>query len=155
MPEQVEVGVRAPDFRLQDQDGRERTLADFTGKGKPVVLFFYCIDWSPVCMPEMERLVDRYGDIRDLVELVGLSVDHRWSHRAYADSLGLEFPILADWGGETARRYGLWLEGYRIAERATVYLSAEGTVLDVDVNDDDVARDIGDLVEKVRKLASV
>lgn len=149
----IQPGSKPPAFTLQDQHRAERTLDDFTGKGKPVCLFFYCLDWSPVCTPEMERLVERFEDLRDHVELVGISTDHLWSHKAWADHLGIEFPLLADWGGDVTREYGLWHEDFRIAERATLWLDAEGVVQGIDASEVGEGRDIDAMVEKARKLA--
>lgn len=149
--EHVKPGTAAPDFTLQDQEGNDRSLSEFTGS-KPTVLFFYCLDWSPVCTPEMEAFTEKYGQISEQANVVGISVDHRWSHKAYSDHLGLPFPILADWGGEITRKYGLWLEENRIAKRSTVYLNADGTVNDVELSEVKNGRDIDAIIAKAKSI---
>jgi len=152
--EPIQVGVKAPGFTLTDQEGNERSLSEFTGKGRPVVLFFYCLDWSPVCTPEMEALVDRWDEIGAMAEVVGISIDSRWSHKAWSNHLGLPFPILADRPAGTIKAYGLWNPEALIARRSSVILDSEGLVLDVEVGETGVGRDIPALIEKVAKLAS-
>lgn len=152
--EPIQAGVKAPEFTLIDQEGRERSLSEFTGKGRPVVLFFYCLDWSPVCTPEMEALVDRWDEIGAMAEVVGIGIDSRWSHRAWSDHLGLPFPILTDRPAEAIKAYGLWNPEALMARRSTVILDEGGVVRDVEVGETGVGRDIPALVEKVGKLAS-
>ena len=151
--EHIKPGAAAPDFTMPDQEGNERTLSEFTGTGKPTVLFFYCVDWSPVCTPELASLTEKYSEVSEVANIVGISVNHRWSHTAYSDHLGLPFPILSDWGGEVTRAYGLWLEAARIAKRSTVYLNADGTVNDVELSEIKDGRDIDAIIAKAKSIA--
>src|SRR5213595_3936353 len=100
------AGKRAPDFSLPSTPDQTVSLSDF--RGQPVILAFYPADWSPVCgdqmalynevLPEFER----YG-----AQLMGISVDGKWCHTAFADARNLRFPLLADFEpkGDVARTY--------------------------------------------------
>ena len=152
--EPIQRGAPAPDFHLDDQEGSQRSLGEFTGRGKPVVLFFYCLDWSPVCTPEMEALAERWDEIGDRAEMVGISIDSRWSHKAWTDHLGIPFPLLADRTGEAIQAYGLWNDEARIARRSTVILDEQGKVLDVEVGETGVGRDIPRLLDRVASVVA-
>ena len=122
-------GEPAPDFELQTGDGQRLALRDL--RGAPVILAFYPADWSPVCgdqmalynevLPEFER----YG-----ARIVGISVDGRWCHGAFADNRKLRFPLLADFEpkGAVARHYGVYREGDGTSERALFVLDADGII---------------------------
>jgi peroxiredoxin len=81
----IAVGQTAPDFTLLNQEKKEVKLSDFTGK-KNVVLMFYPLDWSPTCTSEHACMVNdmRSFDTLD-AEVLGVSVDSIWSHKAYAE----------------------------------------------------------------------
>ncbi len=122
-------GVQAPDFTLQGTLEGSVSLEEF--RGRPVILAFYPADWSPVCsdqlalynevLPEFER----YG-----AQLLGISVDGIWSHRAFAKDRKLRFPILADFEpkGQTALAYGAYRIRDGFCERALFVLDKEGRI---------------------------
>src|ERR1700691_6663335 len=90
------IGAPAPEFSLKDQDQKEVKLSDFRGK-KRVVLVFYPLDWSPVCTKEHVCLVNDMKRFDQLdAQVLGLSVDSVWSHKAYAEKMGIHYPLLAD-----------------------------------------------------------
>ena len=81
------VGLKAPEFALKDQSQKEVKLSDFAGK-KNVVLVFYPLDWSPVCTNEHVCLVNDMKAFETLdAEVLGVSVDSVWSHKAFADKM--------------------------------------------------------------------
>jgi peroxiredoxin len=125
----IEAGVKAPDFTLPDQDGNEVSLADY--RGTNLVVCFYPADFSPVCSDQLAvyQEVKHELDTSD-AELVGISVDSAWCHRAFRDSLGVEFTLLADFHpkGEVARAYGAYLEDHGMANRSLVLIDPEGVV---------------------------
>src|SRR5436309_14554843 len=82
---EIKVGDPAPDFTLKDQDQKEVKLSDFRGK-KHVVLAFYPLDWSPVCTGENKCLTDDFPSFQSSnAEVVGISTDSFFSHKAWAD----------------------------------------------------------------------
>ena len=86
------IGAPAPEFTLKDQDQKEVKLSDYRGK-KRVVLVFYPLDWSPVCTKEHACMVNDKKQFEDLdAQVLGISVDSVWSHKAYADKMGIQLP---------------------------------------------------------------
>ena len=105
------VGQDAPDFTLRDQDGKKVTLSEL--RGQTVVLVFYPLDWSPVCTDQLNLYQDAIGDFKKQgATLYGVSVDSAFSHKAFQDHLGIDFPLLADFEpkGEVARKYDMYMD---------------------------------------------
>ena len=125
----IEAGAPAPDFSLLDQGGQSVSLSDF--RGGPVLLVFYPADFSPVCT---DQLSVYQADLPELerrgVQVLGISVDSAFCHRAFREHLGVTMRLLADFHpkGEVARAYGLWSDEYGLAGRALVLIDPEGTV---------------------------
>src|SRR5437773_12033993 len=83
----IAVGQAAPDFTLLNQEKKEVKLSDFAGK-KNVVLVWYPLDWSPTCTDEHACFVNEMKAFEMLdAEVLGVSVDSVWSHKAYAEYL--------------------------------------------------------------------
>lgn len=125
----IAVGQSAPDFTLKSQDQKEVRLSDF--RGKNVVLVFYPLDWSPVCTNEHACLVDSLKQFEALnAQILGLSVDSVWSHKAWAEKLGIAYPLLADFQprGSVADKFGLYMSDKGIAARAIAVVDKEGKV---------------------------
>ena len=123
------VGQEAPDFTLRDQDGKKVTLSDL--RGQTIVLVFYPLDWSPVCTDQLNLYQDAIADFKKQgASLYGISVDSAFSHKAFQEHLGIEFPLLADFEpkGEVARKYGMYMEKHGTNERGFVVIDSEGKV---------------------------
>lgn len=105
----LEVGMKAPEFTLQDQDGREVSLADY--RGKKVVLYFYPKDSTPGCTRQACAFA---GSLRKIeaegAVVIGISKDSVASHRKFADKNGLPFTLLSDPQLEAIQAYGVWQE---------------------------------------------
>ncbi len=126
----ISVGQTAPDFTLPNQDKKEVKLADFAGK-KNVVLVFYPLDWSPVCTNEHVCLVNDMKAFETLdAEVLGVSVDSVWSHKAFADKMGIKYSLLADFHpkGAMSEKYGVYLGDKGITGRAIVIVGRDGKV---------------------------
>jgi peroxiredoxin len=100
-------------------------------RGRPAVLVFYPADWSPVCTDQLVLYQEVMGEFqRYEAQLLGISVDGLWCHRAFAKSRNLKFPLLADFEpkGLAARAYGVYdsLEG--TSERALFVIDGSGVV---------------------------
>lgn len=124
------IGAPAPEFSLKDQDQKEVKLSDFRGK-KRVVLVFYPLDWSPVCTKEHVCLVNDMKRFEELdAQVLGLSVDSVWSHKAYADKMGIHYPLLADFHprGAVAAKYGVYLDDKGISGRAIFIIDKNGNL---------------------------
>ncbi len=124
----LEVGDRAPDFALPSKSWDESVaLKDFTREG-PVVLFFYPGDWSSVCTDQMQQLQEQAGRFEEKgAKVLAISADTPWSHRAFAEDRGIEFPLLSDFDREVVRSYGVEHE-VGFPERAYFVVDREGVV---------------------------
>jgi peroxiredoxin len=103
----IAPGTPAPDFSLRNQDGERVSLSDF--RGRKVVLAFYPADFSPVCTDQLSVYQEVLPQIREQgAELIGITVDSTWAHKAFQDKLGIEIPLLADYHpkGEVSRAFG-------------------------------------------------
>src|SRR6201993_4735666 len=92
----VEVGEAAPDFELKDQHNTPVKLSGFRGR-KNVVLVFYPLAFSGVCTGELCAMRDEFPEVsRDDVELLTVSVDSTFTHRAWSDKEKVGFGLLSD-----------------------------------------------------------
>jgi peroxiredoxin len=124
------VGQTAPDFMLKDQSQKEVKLSDFAGK-KKVVLVFYPLDWSPTCTNEHACFVNDMRNFETLdAEVLGVSVDSVWSHKAYAEKMGIKYSLLADFQprGAMSEKYGVFLPEKGITGRAIFIVDKGGKV---------------------------
>ena len=103
----LKVGDQAPDFSLLDSYGKARTLAEFLSEG-PTVLYFYPIDFSPVCTAQACAMRDGFeGATNSSVKIVGISSQGVDSHRRFTEMHNLQFPLLADPQKSVIRAYGV------------------------------------------------
>ncbi|HLZ46605.1 MAG TPA: peroxiredoxin [Gemmatimonadales bacterium] len=122
-------GTKAPDFTLKQTSKETLSLADL--KGKPTVLVFYPADWSPVCGDELALFNEVLPEFQRYdAQVVGISVDGPWCHKAYAESRNLQFPLLSDFEpkGAVSRKYGAYREQDGVSERALFVLDADGVI---------------------------
>jgi len=122
-------GLPAPGFSLLASPDHLLSLAEL--RGRPVILAFYPADWSPECGDQMALYNEVLPEFERLgAQLVGLSVDGVWCHRAFAADRRLRFPLLADFEpkGEVARRYGAYRNEDGTAERALFVIDAGGVI---------------------------
>jgi peroxiredoxin len=125
----ISVGEKAPDFSLPNHKGEQVSLADF--RGRRVMLAFYPSDFSPVCSDQLSIYQEVKPSLDEAgLEVVGISIDHSWAHRAFRKQLNLDFTLLADFHpkGEVAERYGAYLGDYGTSNRSLVLIDPEGVV---------------------------
>jgi peroxiredoxin len=126
----IAVGDQAPDFTLRDQDGEKVSLSDY--KGRKVMLVFYPGDFSPVCGDQLSIYQEVEPEIAAKgVELVGISVDSFFAHKAFQEKLGIDTTLLSDFEpkGEVARAYGSYLDApLGFANRTLVLVNEDGVV---------------------------
>lgn len=152
MENEIEVGQAAPDFTLKDQDQKEVSLRDFRGT-KNVVLAFYPLDWSPVCTNENKCFTNDLSKFTDRsTEVLGVSIDSTWSHKAWADALGLKHRLLSDMHREVVKKYGLYLEAANIGKRATIIVDKQGIVRYKKVQEILTARDNSEILQALGSL---
>lgn len=103
----IKPGLAAPEFDLEDDEGKLRRLSEF--RGKPVILYFYPADDTPGCTKEACNFRDDYSAyLKAGVTILGVSPDSVKSHAKFKKKYGLPFPLLADAGHHVCSRYGVW-----------------------------------------------
>lgn len=148
----LKPGDNAPDFTLPATVGEKVTLSEYRGK-KNVVLLFYPLDFSPVCSVETKQcaqLLPTKGAAD--VEILGISVDSLWAHKAFAAQQGITYPLLADFHpkGAVAEQYGVYLPERGLCARTAFIVGKDGRIKDVIASDIPVARDISKLLDMAR-----
>lgn len=127
----IQIGVKAPDFTLQDQNGKPFHLAEQAGK--KVLLSFHPLAWTGVCRDQMlslENNLERLSRLNTVA--VGLSIDSVPSKKAWADAIGLKnIRILADFWphGGVAKLYDLFREKDGFSQRANVIIDESQIVV--------------------------
>ena len=105
----LEVGSKAPDFKLPDQNGKIHTLSEF--KGKRVILYFYSKDNTSGCTKQACGFAERYPQIREKGAVVlGISKDSVESHKKFEEKYGLPFTLLSDTELMAIKAYDVWKE---------------------------------------------
>lgn len=105
----LEVGMKAPDFTLQDKDGNSVSLSDFAGKR--VVLYFYPRDNTPGCSRQACAFAQNYEGFESLdAEVIGISKDSVASHVKFAQKYDLPFVLLSDPELQAIQAYDVWQE---------------------------------------------
>jgi peroxiredoxin len=119
----------APDFSLPDQSGSMVSLGDFAGR--KLMLCFYPLDFSPVCSDQLSIYQEVLPEIQAKgAELVGVSVDSAYCHRAFREHLNLTMPLLADFHpkGAMSRDYGVYQDDFGTDNRSLVLIGEDGVV---------------------------
>ncbi len=128
----VREGEAAPAFEGVTSDGTAVSLTSF--RGKPLVVFFYPKDNTPVCTKEACGFRDHTNEIRDLgAAVVGISNDTQDSHAGFAQKHGLDYPLISDTDGGIGKAYGVArlggvLAGWIPPRRVTFVIDREGIV---------------------------
>jgi len=125
----IDSGGPAPDFTLNDQDGKPVTLSDL--RGKWALVYFYPMADTPGCTAQACSARDHSADYEVANAVVlGVSPDSVEDLRKFADKYGLAFTLLSDEGGKVAQQYGAWIEkdGYHFNERSSVLVDPEGNI---------------------------
>jgi peroxiredoxin Q/BCP len=130
------VGSKAPDFTVNDQDGKSVSLSGL--KGKKVVLYFYPKDMTPGCTLEACSLRDNYKALQKAgYEVFGISSDDEKSHRKFIEKEKLPFRLLADTDKAVHEKYGTWVEKsmygrkYMGTARVTFIIDEKGIISEV------------------------
>ena len=135
----VDVGSKAPDFTLTNEERQPVTLSQ--QRGRPVVLAFFPAAFSGVCQKELCTFRDSMSRLNDAkAQVYGISVDTFFTLKAFHDAQKLTFPLLSDFNKEVIREYGVFnpdmigLKG--IAKRAVFVLDRDGVVRHKEVLED-------------------
>src|SRR5476649_738919 len=135
----ADVGSKAPEFALTNQDREAVTLSGL--KGKPVVLAFFPAAFSGVCTKELCTFRDSMATLgKAQAQVFGVSVDTFFTLKAFQDQQKLTFPLLSDFNKTVIRDYCVFNEDMiglnGIAKRATFVIDKDGIVRHAEVLED-------------------
>ena len=145
----LEVGMKAPDFTLEDKDGNEVSLSDFYGRR--VAVYFYPKDNTSGCTRQACAFRDVYAELREAgCEVIGISRDSINSHAGFARKHSLPFVLLSDPDRSVAEAYGVMQEKKLYGKtaigvvRSVFLVDADGTLLSVKykADPDECAREL-------------
>ena len=129
----LEVGTKAPDFTLPDQNGDLHSLSEY--KGKKIILYFYPKDNTPGCTKQACGFAERYPQfIEKGAVVLGISKDSVASHKKFEEKYGLPFTLLADPELVAIQAYDVWQEKknygktYMGVVRTTYLIDEEGKI---------------------------
>jgi|SRR6185503_6109563 peroxiredoxin len=135
----ADVGSKAPDFTLTNQERQPVTLS--AQRGRPVVLAFFPAAFSSVCQKELCTFRDSMARLGQAeAQVYGISVDTFFTLKAFHDQQKLSFPLLSDFNKQAIRDYGVFNEdmiGLKgIAKRAVFVIDKDGVVRHREVLED-------------------
>ena len=132
----LEIGTKAPDFTLPDQNGNVHSLSDY--RGKKVILYFYPKDNTPGCTKQACGFAERYPQFTEKGAVVlGVSKDSVASHKKFEEKYGLPFTILSDPELVAIQAYDVWQEKknygktYMGVVRTTYLIDENGKIVKV------------------------
>jgi peroxiredoxin len=149
------IGAEAPDFSLRDQFGQDVRLSSFRDR-KVVALIFYPNAFSGVCTGELSGIRDRLEEFLTFdTEVVAISCDPVYSLRTFADTDGLNFPLLSDYWphGAVASAYGVFDETRGTARRSTFVVDRAGEIRWAVHNDPSEPRDLDEHLAQLKALS--
>lgn len=129
----LQAGTKAPDFTVQDQNGKTLSLHDY--KGKKVALYFYPQDDTPTCTKQSCNLRDNISALKKAgIQVLGISPDTAKSHKKFEKKFSLPFPLLADTDMKIIHAYDVWGEKtlfgrtYMGLHRTTYLINEKGRI---------------------------
>ena len=129
----LEMGTKAPDFTLPDQNGDLHSLSEY--KGKKIILYFYPKDNTPGCTKQACGFAERYPQfIEKGAVVLGISKDSVASHKKFEEKYGLPFTILSDPELKVIQAYDVWKEKMNYGKismgvvRTTYLIDEEGKI---------------------------
>ena len=149
------IQSQAPDFTLNDKDGKQVSLSDFLGK--KVVLYFYPKDNTPGCTRQACAFAAAYAEFEELgVAVIGISKDSVASHVKFAEKYNLPFVLLSDPELQAIQAYDVWQEKKMCGKvgmgvvRTTFIIDEEGKIVHImpKVKPDTNAAEILEILKK-------
>lgn len=125
----LQIGELLPEFSLADQNGQVISIKDFIGR--PLVIFFYPKDDTPVCTIEACSFEANYNEFKDLdAEVFGISADSVASHKRFATKHQLTFKLLSDANNEVEKLFGVKRNLFGLLqERVTFIFDKKGVLI--------------------------
>lgn len=135
----LNVGDKAPDFKLFSSDKAEVSLENY--KGKNLIIQFFPAAFTGVCTTQMCEMRDSLKKYEKLnAEVVGVSIDTPFSLAKFKEQEGLNFPLLSDFNKKMIQDYGVYRENFvlgmtGVSNRAAFLVDGEGTIRYAEVLD--------------------
>lgn len=130
----LEIGTKAPDFTLPDQNGTMHSLSEF--KGKKVILYFYPKDNTSGCTKQACAFGELYPQFTEKgATVIGISKDSVASHKKFESNYSLPFTLLSDTELTAIKAYDVWKEKtmygkkYMGIERSTYLIDENGFII--------------------------
>ncbi|MBI4209899.1 MAG: thioredoxin-dependent thiol peroxidase [Candidatus Diapherotrites archaeon] len=146
----IQEGQKAPEFRLDDQYGKEHSLREY--KGRKVALYFYPKDDTPGCTAQGCSIRDSFAALKEKgIIVLGVSKDSVESHKKFSGKFGFNFPILSDPDGKVIEKYGVWKEKSMYGKtfmgiaRTTFLIDENGIIVKV-IGRPDTANHAGEII---------
>jgi len=159
MATKIAEGKKAPDFTLEDANGKRVSLADF--KGKDVIVYFYPKDDTPGCTKEACGFRDSWKDLQKAgVVVLGISADSAASHAKFATKYKLPFPLLSDLDRKVMEAWGAYGDKMMYGKktrgviRSSVWIGPDGTVRKHWARVADAAKHPHQVLEQIRERAA-
>lgn len=150
----TQIGEKAKDFALKDQNGKEYKLSQFSGKR--VLLSFHPLAWTEVCAKQMKSLEENRVTLDSLNTIaLGISVDTMPSKLAWAESLGIKnTPLLSDFWphGEVAKLYGIFRDKNGFSERANIVVDENQKIVFFKVYQISQLPDMNEIIDFIKNL---
>lgn len=141
--ENLSVGNPAPDFTLQDSDGKSYSLSSYK-ENNPVIIYFYPKAGTPGCTKQACGIRDSFSKFKENeIVVLGVSVDSKESIKEFINDNRLNFPLLSDENKEVSKAYGV-LNNIGLDSRITFIVNKQGIIanilrdVDVETHADDV-----------------
>jgi peroxiredoxin len=150
----LKVGEVAPDFTLNDQNGKEFQLSDF--RGRRVLLSFHPLGWTGICAQQMQSLEKNKKTFDSLNTVpVGISIDSVPAKKAWAENLGIKnIRLLSDFWphGGVAKLYDVFLEDKGFSQRANIIVDENGKIVFSKVYEISQLPDIQEIISVLKGL---
>ncbi len=152
----ITINSKVPDMELQAFHNEEIKKIKLGGyAGKWLLLMFYPGDFTFVCPTELEEAAAHYPELQKMdVEILSISTDSVHVHKAWHDVSNaikkVKFPMLADPTGALCREFGVYIEDEGVSLRGNFIINPEGLVKTIEINDNNIGRNIKETVRKIQ-----
>lgn len=149
----LQVGDKAPDFKLFNSDLKEVSLSDY--KGKKLVVHFFPMAFTGVCTTQLCTMRDSFGYYQGMnAEVVGISVDSPFTLAKFKEENAYQFPLLSDFNKEVSQAYGAFYDEFvfnlrGVSKRSAFVIDEEGKIIHAEVLEDAGNMPDFDVIRKV------
>ena len=157
----IKIGKSIPEVELEAYLGNRIEKVNLSEyRGQWLVMLFYPSDFTFVCPTELQEAADLYEQFTELgAEVLSVSTDSAFVHKSWHESskaVGkVRFPMLADRSGRMCREFGTYIENEGLSLRATFIVDPQGIVKLIEMHDEAIGRNVGEILRKLQALKYV